>query len=71
MFVIETKGRTLEETGIIFDGVDKADTLAQRANTGGGHMAVGELAVDEKELSDEKGGVDHDEGLKAGTPVLR
>jgi len=30
-FIVETKGRTLEETAMIFDGTDKIDALAARA----------------------------------------
>jgi hypothetical protein len=29
MFIVETRGRTLEETAALFDGEDKPDTLAQ------------------------------------------
>lgn len=29
MFIVETRGRTLEETAAFFDGEDKPDTLAQ------------------------------------------
>ena len=29
MFIVETRGRTLEETAALFDGEDEPDTLAQ------------------------------------------
>lgn len=39
LYAVETKGRTLEETALLFDDVVEADTLAACANTHGGHLA--------------------------------
>ncbi|KAF8320426.1 general substrate transporter [Clavulina sp. PMI_390] len=63
LFAVETKGRTLEETALLFDNPDTATNLAARANVHGGHLAQAEAEELEKEkpshssqenISDEK-----------------
>lgn len=56
LYVVETKGRTLEETALLFDDPQEADTLAARANVHGGHLAQGEKngSISGDNSSDEK-----------------
>lgn len=42
LYAVETKGRSLEETAVMFDDPNLANTLNARANTHGGHLAQDE-----------------------------
>ncbi|KAF8320427.1 hexose transporter [Clavulina sp. PMI_390] len=61
LFAVETKGRTLEETALLFDNPEIATNLAARANVHGGHLAQAEALEKDKpshssqdNISDEK-----------------
>ena len=47
LFIVETRGRTVEETAALFDGADKTDVLAQMSREG----AV--IAIRRQSISDD------------------
>lgn len=49
VYVVETKGRSLEETAVLFDGEDAVEELAQRARAEADEAARAEVAEDEDE----------------------
>jgi len=57
VYLIETKGRTLEETAALFDGDDKVDELHARAAADAG-LTGGEVRHGKTPSLDEKGGLD-------------
>jgi hypothetical protein len=52
LFIVETRGRTVEETAALFDGADKTDSLAQMSREGA-VIAIRRLSMSDDDDDDD------------------